>query len=61
MKELATLFNNAHIKVTTTEKSVSGFQSTGIFPLNVDTFTEDDFASVQEFTTENDGEHNYKI
>ena len=51
MYELAALFNKAYVKVATMEKSVSGFLSTGIYPLNVDKFTEDDFAPAREFLT----------
>lgn len=41
--ELASIFNKAYIRVSNIEKGVSGFKSTGIFPLDTDKFSEDDF------------------
>ena len=49
MHELASLFNKAYVKVATMEKGVAGFRTTGIFPLNGDIFTADDFAPAEEF------------
>ena len=42
--DIAELFNRAFIKVVTVEKAISGFQSSGIFPLNPEKFTEHNFA-----------------
>lgn len=43
--EIAELFNNAYGRVATPEKALKGFKVTGIFPLNPDNFTEEDFAA----------------
>ncbi|XP_031350642.1 uncharacterized protein LOC116176287 [Photinus pyralis] len=48
MSELANLFNKAYVRVATMEKAESGFRCTGIFPLNVDRFTADDFAPAEQ-------------
>lgn len=42
--ELASIFNKAYMRVATIEKAVSGFASTGIYPLDSNKFSEDDFA-----------------
>ncbi|XP_050497466.1 uncharacterized protein LOC126878665 [Diabrotica virgifera virgifera] len=44
--DLASLFNKAYGRVATIEKAVFGFKSTGIFSLNPEKFTDDDFAPV---------------
>ena len=50
--DLASLFNKAYQRTATIEKAVSGFRSTGIFPLDPDKFTEDDFVpSLHQATT----------
>ncbi|KAJ8936240.1 hypothetical protein NQ318_006166 [Aromia moschata] len=51
MFELASLFNKAYVRVATMEKAVAGLRSTGIFPLDVDRFTADDFAPAEEYRT----------
>lgn len=48
MYDLASLFNKSYTKVATMDKGLSGFNSAGIFPLNTDIFTADDFAPEQE-------------
>ncbi|CAI6357458.1 unnamed protein product [Macrosiphum euphorbiae] len=48
MYDLASLFNKSYTKVATMDKGLSGFNSAGIFPLNTDKFTADDFAPAQE-------------
>jgi len=45
---LASLFNKRYSQVATMDKGLSGFNSAGIFLLNTDRFTADDFASAQE-------------
>nr|CAH7764118.1 unnamed protein product [Callosobruchus chinensis] len=46
--ELAELLNKAFLKVATMEKAISGFRTAGIYPLNPDRFTEDDFAAANQ-------------
>lgn len=41
--EVAELLNKAFMRVATMEKAVSGFRTSGIFPLNPDKFTDADF------------------
>jgi hypothetical protein len=41
--ELAALFDNAYSTVATIAKGISGFKATGIYPLNSNVFTEEDF------------------
>ncbi|XP_046683563.1 MFS-type transporter clz9-like [Homalodisca vitripennis] len=41
--DIASLFNKAYIRVANIEKGVSGFDKTGIFPLDTETFSEEDF------------------
>ncbi|KAJ4430341.1 hypothetical protein ANN_22557 [Periplaneta americana] len=43
--DLAEIFNRAYIRVATLEKGVKGFQSAGIFPLNPNKFSTEDFAN----------------
>lgn len=47
--ELAEIFNKAYGRVATPEKAIKGFQATGIFPLNSDLFSEEDFAPALAF------------
>lgn len=47
--EIAEIFNNAYGRVATPEKAIKGFKETGIFPLNADLFTEEDFAPATAF------------
>ena len=42
------IFNAAYKKVCCMEKAVNGFKSTGIFPINPDVFTEEDFINDSE-------------
>jgi hypothetical protein len=42
--DLAALFNAAYMRIATIEKAVKGFSTTGIFPMNPNTFTDEDFA-----------------
>lgn len=42
--DVAEIFKLAYDQVANIEKAVSGFKACGIFPLNCDKFTEDDFA-----------------
>lgn len=44
--DIASLFNNAYSRVANIEKGISGFKTTGIFPLDTDRFSEDDFATL---------------
>nr|CAH7731547.1 unnamed protein product [Callosobruchus chinensis] len=46
--ELAELLNKAFLKVATMEKSIFGLRTAGIYPLNPDRFTEDDFAAANQ-------------
>lgn len=41
--EVAELFNNAFGRVVTPEKAINGFRATGIFPINPDIFSDDEF------------------
>lgn len=41
--ELAELFNNAFGRIATPEKAINGFRVTGIFPVNPEVFSDDDF------------------
>lgn len=45
--EIAELFNNAFGRVATPEKAINGFRATGIFPINPDVFSDDDFLPSQ--------------
>ena len=59
--DLPSLFNKAYSKVSSVEKATKGFESSGIWPLNPDTFGDEDFmasenleqASVNEDIPEN--------
>ncbi|CAH1966128.1 unnamed protein product [Acanthoscelides obtectus] len=42
--DIAAIFNNAYVKVANIAKGVTGFASAGIFPLDPEKFTEEDFA-----------------
>lgn len=41
--DIASIFNDAYVKVATMDKGASGFQTAGIFPFNPEKFNEDDF------------------
>ncbi|XP_046684553.1 uncharacterized protein LOC124370309 [Homalodisca vitripennis] len=43
--DIAHIFNQAYMNVATIEKAISGFESTGIHPVNRDKFKEEDFVS----------------
>ena len=45
--DIASIFYGAYMSVATIEKGVSGFHSTGIFPVSSNTFKEEDFFPVQ--------------
>ena len=45
--DIASIFYGAYMSVATIEKGVSGFRSTGIFPVSSNTFKEKDFFPVQ--------------
>lgn len=45
MFEVAMIFGTAYSKVATVEKAISGFASTGIYPLDSNKFDEDDFVA----------------
>lgn len=47
--DIAGLLNKAYVKVATMEKGVSGFKAAGIFPLNPEKFSAEDFAAAEEF------------
>ncbi|XP_063217110.1 uncharacterized protein LOC134527951 [Bacillus rossius redtenbacheri] len=42
--DVAMLFNKAFMRVATIEKGVSGFSAAGIYPMNLDKFSKDDFS-----------------
>ncbi|CAH2008741.1 unnamed protein product [Acanthoscelides obtectus] len=46
--DLAELLNRAFSKVATMKKAISGFRIAGIYPLNPDKFTEEDFAPANQ-------------
>ncbi|KAJ8947302.1 hypothetical protein NQ318_004552 [Aromia moschata] len=46
--DIAELFGNAYNRVTTIEKALNGFKTTGIFPINRDAFCEEDFVPLHE-------------
>lgn len=50
--DLAELFNKAYSIVATIQKGVSGFSSTGIYPMNPNVFTEEDFFAANTFSTD---------
>lgn len=50
--DLAELFNKAYSIVATIQKGVSGFSSTGIYPMNPNVFTEEDFFAANTFATD---------
>ncbi|KAJ8949407.1 hypothetical protein NQ318_007506 [Aromia moschata] len=45
---LPNFFGNAYNRVTTIEKALNGFKTTGIFPINRDAFCEEDFVPLHE-------------
>ncbi|XP_046399922.1 uncharacterized protein LOC124166435 [Ischnura elegans] len=60
--DIAHIFNQAYMNVATIEKAISGFESTGIHPVNRDKFKEEDFVSERLLRApvieEPDGEEN---
>ncbi|XP_031330778.1 uncharacterized protein LOC116161535 [Photinus pyralis] len=50
--DLASLFNKAYQRIATIEKAASGFRATGIFPLDPERFTDEDFAPAVHNTIE---------
>ncbi|KAJ8946050.1 hypothetical protein NQ318_005528 [Aromia moschata] len=46
--DIAELFGNAYNRVTTIEKALNGFKTTGIFPINRDAFCEEDIVPLHE-------------
>lgn len=46
--DVAELLNKAFMKIATMEKCVSGFRTSGIYPLDPDKFNDDDFAPANE-------------
>ena len=48
--EVADIFNKAFARVTTLEKVQEGFQTTGIFPVDDDVFTNEDFLPAKNIT-----------
>lgn len=42
--DIAGLFKTAYLRAATMEKGINGFATSGIFPLNGDKFSDDDFA-----------------
>lgn len=48
--DLAGLFNKAYSRVATIAVATSGFRATGIYPLNPNLFTDDDFAAADAFS-----------
>ena len=46
--DIAQIFNQAYMNVATIEKGVSGFKSTGIFPVNPEQFQQNEFITVQQ-------------
>ena len=47
--DLAGIFNQAYSRVATIAVAVSGFKGTGIYPLNPNVFTDDDFCAADVF------------
>lgn len=50
--DLAELFNKAYSLVATIQKGISGFATTGIFPLNPNIFTNEDFYAASTLSYE---------
>lgn len=46
--DVAELLNKAFMKIATMEKCISGFRTSGIYPLDPDKFNEDDFAPANQ-------------
>lgn len=46
-KEIAEIFNKAYSRIATPEKAIKGFETTGIYPINPDVFSEDDFVAAE--------------
>ncbi|KAG5870658.1 hypothetical protein JTB14_001042 [Gonioctena quinquepunctata] len=53
---VAQLFNKAFGRVATVEKATKGFEVTGIFPVNRDVFTAEDFAPAENLNPTNSSE-----
>lgn len=53
--EIAELFNKAYSQVATIQKGISGFSATGIFPLNPEIFTDEDFCASLTFNQDDTG------
>lgn len=51
MYDLASILNKSYIKIATLDKGISGFSSSGIYPLDTNKFSQDDFAPAQEYQT----------
>ncbi|XP_039278688.1 uncharacterized protein LOC120350209 [Nilaparvata lugens] len=50
--DIAYIFNKAYMSVATLEKGVSGFKTTGIYPLNPKKFDDNEFTAVQHRDTQ---------
>lgn len=48
--DIAELFNKAYINIANTQKGVSGFAATGIYPTNPNVFYDEDFYAANTFT-----------
>jgi hypothetical protein len=51
MKDIPPLFNIAYQIITVIAEALSEFDKTGIFPLHLDLFSDDDFISIEVPTT----------
>lgn len=49
--ELASIFNRAYLRVATMDKGISGFRAAGIWPLDPNKFSEDDFSPTNQTDT----------
>jgi hypothetical protein len=54
--EIAEIFQNAFGRVATPVKAIKGFENTGIFPVNPDHFTLEDFAAAEGFIKDREKE-----
>ncbi|KAB0803072.1 hypothetical protein PPYR_02666 [Photinus pyralis] len=45
--ELAEIFNKSFSRIATPDKAIKGFEVTGIFPMNPDVFSDDDFMAAE--------------
>lgn len=55
--DVAEIFKLAYTQVANVEKGVSGFAACGIFPLNPDKFSEDDFAASNNLKDMDNSQH----